>query len=391
MLVFTPYYPPHIGGLMTHAAEFNTHLAQAGYEITVFTPHLRADAPAQEVTNSRITIYRFPAFEIIPNYPLPKVWHPRFIAIWRKVMQKKPDLLISRTRFFITSLLALLARIITKAPLLHIEHGSDFVQMRSPVIRRLARWYDHTLGKLVLRQADSVVANSHASADFVQQLAARSVPVVYRGIEEQKILSALPASSLRQNISPDATVITFAGRLIDGKGVRDLIRAAAVLKTKYQLTPQQFHLFLIGDGPERKNLHEQVHFLQLQNYVTFLGKLPVSKTLSALKASDIFVNPSYTEGHPSVVIEAALCNCAVVATDVGGTREIISNSWLGRLVPEARPLVLAAHLFDLIRHPEMRKILAAQAQSSLRGKYSWKKSIGEYQRIFKKLIPKEYD
>ena len=106
LLIFSPYYPPHTGGLESHSEEFNRSLAKSGVLITVFTPNLPVSTITGEETIPGIHVIRYPAFEIVSNFPAPKVWLPLF---WKQfLLLKKTDFnfVISRTRFFLTSFLA---------------------------------------------------------------------------------------------------------------------------------------------------------------------------------------------------------------------------------------------------------------------------------------------
>ena len=171
ILVFSPYYPPHIGGLESHADEFNKYLSQRGVDITVFTPRLPKDAPESETRYENVKIIRFPAFEIISNYPLPKFWSFKFWKLFLGLFKEKYDIAISRTRFFNTSLLALIYAKIKRVKWIHIEHGSDFVKSGGKFSTAIARIYDYTFGKLILKLSDKNIANSKSSAEFCQKLA----------------------------------------------------------------------------------------------------------------------------------------------------------------------------------------------------------------------------
>src|SRR3989339_611359 len=120
LLIFCSYYPPHTGGLESHADEFNKYLSQRGIDITVFTPKLPKNSPESEILYNNVKIIRFPAFEIISNYPLPKFWSLKFWSLFLRLFNQKFDITISRTRFFNTSLLTLIYAKIKKVRWIHI-------------------------------------------------------------------------------------------------------------------------------------------------------------------------------------------------------------------------------------------------------------------------------
>jgi glycosyltransferase involved in cell wall biosynthesis len=378
LLIFCPYYPPHIGGLESHADEFNKHLAQKGVEVVVFTPRLPKSAPEKELAHEKVQIIRFPAFEIIPNYPLPKFWSPKFWSFFVGLFRQKFDIVISRTRFFNTSLLAFVYAKIKRVRWIHIEHGSDFVKSGGKLATSVAKIYDHTFGKIVLMSADDVIANSKASAKFCHKLAKNiNCEVIYRGVKIKDILSALHNVELRSEY-PDSIIITFLGRLFDGKGVSDLVMALSKLENK------SYICFIIGDGPEKKKLETLSKKLNIQNKIIFFGYQNFDSYIKILKITDIFVNPSYTEGLPTAVAEAALCKNAIVATNVGGTSEIITSGKSGYLIEPKDIDSLKERLEELMSNEGLRKKLGANAFEEVQNKFDWNKSIEKYLTIFEK-------
>src|SRR5688572_10152100 len=131
LLVFCPHYPPYVGGLETHAAEFNKYLSQSEEvdSILVFTSRIPVSIVEQSEVSKKVRIIRFPAFHLIPNYPVPKVWLPTYWRLWRQLYRYNPDIVISRTRFFFTSVLALSFTKMYRKPWVHIEHGSDYFKL----------------------------------------------------------------------------------------------------------------------------------------------------------------------------------------------------------------------------------------------------------------------
>lgn len=380
LLVFSPYYPPHIGGLESHADEFNKYLSQKGVGITVFTPRLPKNSTEKEIGHDDVKIIRFPAFEIIPNYPLPKFWSLKFWQLFLGLFNKNFDIIISRTRFFSTSLLALIYAKIMKVQWIHIEHGSDFVKSGGKISIIVAKLYDYTFGKLVLKKADLVIANSNASKKFCKKIAGNiNCEVIYRGVETEKILSASPDLELKGKY-PDFVIITFLGRLFNGKGVADLISALSNVDQK------KYICFIIGDGPEKQKLKILAKENGLGNKIIFLGYKKFDDYVKILKITDIFVNPSYTEGLPTTVTEAALCKKAIIATNVGGTPEIITDKKSGYLIEPKNITSLKEKLELLIGDKYLREKLGENSYLEVQNKFNWDNSTEKYLKLFNELL-----
>lgn len=380
LLIFSPHYPPYIGGLETHAAEFNKYISEDPIieAITVFTAHIPTHT-LQVEKQKKITIIRFPAFHIIPNYPVPKLWLPQFWRQWRTIQRYNADLILSRTRFCFASLLALILAKSQRKPWIHIEHGSDYVQLANPFFAWVAYLYDQTIGRLIFRSSTKNIAISQAVKTFVSQFDARPIPVIYRGVEIDFIENVTPDEKLRQRLKGKVGVI-FVGRLIDGKGVTDLLYALADLKN------DEVRGLIVGEGSQRTNLESLTRTLGIEDKVEFFGQQPLKQALALVKAADIFVNPSYTEGLPSSVIEAALCRLAIIATDVGGTREIIEHNKSGYLIPARDRVSLAHYLRVIINHPEDSKKIGVEAYRAANERFAWSKSCDTYKEIFKEIL-----
>lgn len=380
ILVFSPFYPPHTGGLESHSDEFNEHLSSLGVDISVFTPRLPIDAPETETRHQKVHVLRFPAFEPIHNYPAPIFWQARFWEHWHSLFQNDYDIVVSRTRFFFPSLMALWYAKKRNLPLVHIEHGSDFAKFNGYSKTKLGELYDWIFGRLILRRADRLIGNSQASCDFVKKLSGRTdCQPIYRGANLEAIENTGSRHDLREKYH-DKIIIAFIGRLIDGKGTHDLIAALAELKR------EDIVCFIIGGGPEEARLKKMVEESHIENQIIFFGNLPFHKAISILKTADIVVNPSYTEGLPTSVTEAALCKKAIIATRVGGTSEIISGNDDGYLIAPKDIKQLGEKIIDLINHPEKRATFGKNAYQEARGKFDWDESAKKYLAVFTEVL-----
>ncbi len=373
IVAFTPYYPPHTGGLEEYAYELHKNLARTGHQITVFTPNIPRQAKFESFKN--VTVKPFPAWEIIFNYPLPKIWLPSFWLSFFKLFKNKPDLVVSYTRFFCTSMLAFCLAKTTSTAWVHVEHGSDYVVSNNPFIKYTARLFDVTLGKIVFRSSTINIAPSKSARKFIRLFDAREVPVIYRGLNYEKINSIPTNDEIRRDF-PNKTIIAYSGRFIDGKGIPDLIRAVAMLDNK------NWTLILIGDGSRYSKIKNMVKSLNLANRSLFLGGLKHPHAISCLKAADIIVNPSYNEGLPTTILEAAACSKAIVATNVGGTPEIIKHDKSGLLYQPGNTKALYQHLTSLISNKKKLDYLSHNAYLSVTEKFNWEKTTTQYSSIF---------
>lgn len=143
--------------------------------------------------------------------------------------------------------------------------------------------------------------------------------------------------------------IIFAGRLIEMKGVADLLHAVAALPTQLRGVPVK----VVGDGPLLSEL--RILAKELGVYADFLGWRPHAEVQILMANSLLFCGPSHhvqgrnAEGFGMVYVEAALQGLPVVAYAAGGTQEAVQNGHSGVLTPERDISALSAALADLLK------------------------------------------
>lgn len=382
MVIFSPYFPPHVGGVEAYVDEFLTVCTprRAGGPITVVTTRLPPEAPVFETTKAGVAVWRLPSVEAIPNFPVPQIWSPRLWRVLRRALSRRPTVIVTHTRFFTTTLLGWAVARRTGARWVHVEHGSDFVQLGSRPAAFVAWAYDHTLGRLVLRRADVCVAISRAAAGFASELSGRAPTVLYRGVDVARLASARPDRELAR-LAGGRPKIAYVGRLIDGKGVADLLEALA------RMEGERPFCALVGDGPRRADLERLARARGLDADVRFYGYLPEDEALGIILAADILVNPSYTEGLPTAVLLAALCGRAVLATDVGGTREVIEHERSGLLLPPRDVDRLAADLARLVGDPALRERLGSAARADAASRFDWEPTVTAFLELARLSAP----
>ena len=148
----------------------------------------------------------------------------------------------------------------------------------------------------------------------------------------------------------------FACNLVPEKGHDLVIRALASFP--------EARLFLIGRGPQERSLRALATTLGLSERVRFMGLLTQHELAQIYGAADLLVLASSREGWASVLLESMACGTPVVATDVGGAKEVIRAPEAGMIVPERTPQMLANAIGQLLQPPPDRAATAVMPSSS---------------------------
>jgi len=382
ILAFVPYYPPHIGGLENYAEELDKHLSLKGTNVVVFTPRLPGNSPENETDASGVRIIRFPAFEIVTNYPLPKFWLPKFWRMYHELFRESFELTLSHTRFFNTSMMACAYHKVKNIPWLHIEHGSAFVELSNKLTSLISRGYDLTCGRHILRSSTANISISGAVKGFIGRFDKRESPVIYRGLDLSEIDSVEPDAELK-NIYQNKIIIAFAGRLYKWKGVANSIEAIGQLPAEIK---NKVVFLVIGDGEDFQHL-EKISAPP----VVMLGSLPRQKVFAALKTADIFIHSALPGGGLSTsLLEAMYCGCAIIATPDEGAKEVIVDRETGLLIDKSDSQLIKEKIIELCENPVDREKYAQNAKQRIRENFDWNKNVDKYIRYFAEILQSKH-
>lgn len=187
------------------------------------------------------------------------------------------------------------------------------------------------------------------------------------------------AASTTELTEPSAvTRILCVGRLCTAKGQLMLIKAAELLV----LQGRNFHICMVGSGPEMANLQAYVHQAGLQAHIEFTGALSQQRVLERYARADIFVLPSFAEGIPVVLMEAMACGLPCIASRIHGIAELIRTHEEGMLVPPADCDALSNAIADLIDHPEKRTRIGIAARARVVRDFDLRRNCQRLQGVF---------
>jgi glycosyltransferase involved in cell wall biosynthesis len=170
----------------------------------------------------------------------------------------------------------------------------------------------------------------------------------------------------KYNLPANAVVCLAAGRLVWAKAHDDLINAIAIAREKNK----NLYCFIAGDGELEDELQEQARRLGIQEYVLLPGHIDHNELLACLKASDLYVMPSRTEGTPVALLEAAVFGKPIVASDVGGIPELVFNEEHALLVEVGNVSALAQAILRVAGDVTFAHRLGEQARARVEANFS---------------------
>ncbi len=397
IVILTSSYPRFPGdGTAPFIQSIAEHLFKVGHQVEVVAPY---DADLQDDKSSIIKAHRF-------RYVWPARWH-----IMGHAKSLKADVRLRPAAYLLSPLFLLgaffkLMRVTRgqKTQLIHVNwvlpngpiaalvstirgipfvvslHGSDmYVAQSNPVFGAVSRW--------VFQKASAVTA---CSVELLQAAQALSAPPNIHLLTwgaDPEIFCPKPENrpmARSYGLNGRETKIITLGRLVPKKGFEVLIRAFALIAQHHPNT----RLIIGGEGPIRASLEALTQTLTIPDQVIFPGRIPWDQAVDFLSFGDIFVLPSIQDKHgnmdglPTVLFEAMACGLPVVASDLGGMKNVIKDQENGLLVPPGDVQILANTLEGLLQHPEQRAYLGNAARESVVSEHNWGAVANKLTEIF---------
>jgi colanic acid/amylovoran biosynthesis glycosyltransferase len=231
-----------------------------------------------------------------------------------------------------------------------------------------------------VRSAEFVVTCARVNAAYLEQLAGPAthdrIHVNYHGVDLTRF------APNRRPVADGMPRIVTCGRLQIYKGHHVLLRACAALV-------QPVRCIVIGEGPQRANLEELARSLGIADRVEFTGPLPQDQVARHYSEATLFVLASIVvtsygkrDVIPNVLAEAMAMQVPVVATNISGIGELVSDGSSGRLVPPGDPDALARVLDELLGDESQRQRLALGGYQKVRAEFDRSTNIQALARLF---------
>jgi len=373
----------------------NSELTKLGLQIKTITPH-SLGLPKAELRNN-VLIKRFqylPQRYQINSSSIPETLNSYFgifkifimslgfgFFTFKECLREKPDVFHGHWAFPGGFVSYVLSKLFRKNSVVTI-HGSDI-----PLLNRfkfLRKTIVHSLNN-----SSMVIANSSCTKNELIDL----------GVKEGKIAKIfvppdfVPHGQTNEELetfrrtftNESSKIVLFVGRLVEVKGVKYLIKSLQEIKN------QNVHLIIVGDGVLQDELNDLTNSLGLKNKVTFFGRANGEELGLLHGICEVLVCPSIVDSsgmteHLGVVIpEAMESGLPVIATAVGGIKDIVKNGVNGLLVEEKNPKAIAESIEKIFSDDALRTRIIKNSRETVKD-FLPATIAQEYLKLFEKIL-----
>jgi len=270
---------------------------------------------------------------------------------------------------------------------------------------QLGRGYDASswIEKTAIEMADAIIAVSKETKEDVLKyfdVDEEKIKVIYNGINLQQYVVTSDASTLEEyGIDKSKPYVLFVGRITRQKGIIHLVNAIKYIDPETQIV-------LCAGAPDTKEIGKEMEdavneVKKTRNNVIWIDKmLEKHEVIQLYSHADVFCCPSIYEPFGIINIEAMACNTAVVASAVGGIKEVVVNGETGILVPLEQQNVapfepvdpdkfsrdLATGINKLINDKSLRETMAKNGRKRVEDYFDWIAIAKQVESLYKSLI-----
>lgn len=360
------------GGSETHIRNLVRRLDPSRFDVSII--QLGRDRPPHEQE-----LELGPAVTDVSSVPIGRLYSPSglrsMVSIWRLVRHRNAGIL--QTYHEKSDLIAGLMPDRRAQALVRISSRRDMGFKRSMAVRFAARFLDPKF--------DAFVAPAKAILDQLSGNAAlNNIPQVHipNGVDVDAFdRSRGPESSIVDTLDlpDDAVKVACVANFNPVKGHEVLFDALSRAGADSRV-----HVLLAGGGSLEDRLRERSAAEGLEDRIHFLGVLRDVREL--LSRADAMVLPSYSEGMSNALLEGLASGLPLVATDVGGNREVVSDGVNGYLVPPGDAEALSAALGKVATDPELRHRLGTASRERAIQTYSTQAMVERFEQLYDELL-----
>ena len=355
------YFYPKIGGITTHIEGLARALEKRGHEVFIITKKAEFDDKQLGLNVIRLN-------SILKTSNVLDV--PQTSELARKIKELKPDIIHGHHAFSPISLLSIsigrklgIKTVLTNHSIQFL-HDLDYLWKPSSYVLFPYRKY--------INNADEIIAVSRAAAKFISYFTSKRIEIIGSGINVNEF-------SPRVKIF-DGKSVLFVGRFTYRKGIHILLEAFKKVRQEVK----DAHLTLVGSGYFSSIVYLLIKTLNLEKSVSVLENVKREKLIEIYQSSHVFVLPSiYGESFGIVLLEAMASKTPIVASDIGGIKELIKNGKTGFLVRKGDVEKLSEKIVELLLDKKLSKRISISAFNEVK-KYDWKNIVEKIEAVYER-------
>jgi len=387
LIVHPIFYPVFFGGISKIAYDISVELAKRGHDITVLTTD--ALQGTKTLSNKKIKVnnlnvyYLKTIFKFLHRY---KIIIPSSTSInIIKACCDDADVIHIHAYRNVLNILVSKYAIKFRKPYILQAHGC-IPRVGKPYIKWL---YDQAFGYKILRTASKVIALNRTEAQQYKDMGVPEgkITVIPNGIDLFEYADLPPQGSFKKkfNIPEDKKIILYLGRIHAIKGIDFLVKAYAYLvrNIKYD------NALLVITGSDDGYLNEIKKLtasLNLVDRVLFTGPLYGREKLEAYVDADVYVLPSKYEIFGITVLEAYACGKPVIASRVGGLKDLVVDGVTGLLIEHGNIKQLVYAMLTLLRDDCKRREMGYRGRKFLEKGFTIVKVVNKLENLYNETI-----
>ena len=370
----SPFMPSRASGSVVYSTNLSLQLESRGHDVEFYAAGTTAD-DGESLRKGNVTVHTRPSYGVAFGV------NPMAYVL-TDLLKSDAAVIHAHSYIYATSNQAAMAARIRGRPFVLHMHGATY-QGHGIADRKTAaalflkeKVYDKTLGKWTIGCADAIAAVSAFDMQQCRQafdVSSDKLHLIPNAVDVEKFHPTDEGSD-------DLVTVTFVGRLEEWKGANSFVQIAR--RVHEEVPEARFQI--AGDGPLKGRLI--IDSRDLKEKIRFLGEISHGRIADLLRETSVLVLPSFIEGLPTVCLEALASGIPVVASDTGGTSEIIREGETGYLCPSADLDRFADRVIRLLRDPELRARFGRNGRALVERQYSWTRVAAMTERLYERLV-----
>lgn len=379
ILQICQYFHPYFGGQEMYVRQLSKKLKEDGNDVTIYTSN-HANVSKYEKIDG-IDVFRFKMLFNPLNNPI----CPGFFNILKNL--KDFDVINVHNEHGFVTLVSCFLNLYTKKPIVLTCHGQ--LIFGNALKDSFEKLYNMTIGKLLFNMVDTVVANSEGDREYIISLNVDPSKIVVLSnainMEYMDNLYKREMESIKRNQTKnkDKDIILFVGNIIKRKGIDYLLKSFCEVRK----VNKNASLYIVGDGYYRKDAELLAKKLNIDEHVSFFGRVSEGELITSYNSSSVLVLPSLSEVCPTVILEAMYSGLPVITTDIPGINDHFRN--FAELVPAKNDKELAKAIINVLSDKDLRSSMVEKGRHIVKEKYTWdfvsKSYLDVYMDVYNKM------